>query len=133
MLVADDVKRRCVLQIQLIAGGPVRFYQLGELTVRIDYKWEVDLMRGGILFCKWAQRIFRDSSKSCLKTVSQIIPQDFGMGVKIAGENRGVIRPGMHGQREIVANDRDLVGAGRFFEQGRRSGAIGTLQVLENN
>src|SRR3954462_9334556 len=34
-------------------------------------------------------------------------------------------------QREVVANDRDLIGAARLFHQRRGTGAIGTFQIFK--
>ena len=65
--------------------------------------------------------------------VAEIIAQLLRTGIEIARDDGRVVRPVMHGQREIVADDRNLVGSGGLFHQGRGAATVGTLQVFKNN
>src|ERR1700680_2015391 len=55
------------------------------------------------------------------------------MSVEITPKNGRIERPCVKGQREIVADHRNLVRLGCFFHQGRGAAAVGTLQVLKHH
>src|ERR1700756_671506 len=55
------------------------------------------------------------------------------MGIKVARHDSSLVRPVMHGQREVVAYNRNLIGFRGLLDQGRRATAHGTLQIFEYN
>ena len=59
--------------------------------------------------------------------------QLFRLAIEIAGNDGGIVRPVVHGQREIVADHGNFVGAGSLFHQGSCAAAIRALQVFKHH
>ena len=75
-------------------------------------------------------------SDLCLVGVNKLrnsLPRVERCLVKIAGPDRGLKRPVMPGQGEIVQHHRDLVGVGGLPNQGVSTGALRALQVFKHH
>ena len=54
-------------------------------------------------------------------------------GVEVARIYRCILRPGVHGQREVILHQRNVVLLGGLVQQGRGPRTVGTLQILKHN
>lgn len=63
--------------------------------------------------------------------VAILVAEGLAFGVKEAGVDGGVEAPGVHGEREIVADPGDVVGGRGFFEDGVGAAAVGALHVFK--
>jgi len=130
-LVRYHVNRWRVIQPNAIALGSIRFYERCEFSLWIDGKGKLDLTIGPKLLRKGAQVIFRNLELALEDGVAELVAQFFRVRIEITGEDRRIVRPGVHRQRIVVTYHRDVVILGGFFQQRRSPRAIRTLEILE--
>ena len=105
----------------------------GQLALRIHDKRQIHFVVGGEFFRESAQGWRRDLGLMLEDVVAEVVAQLLGMGIEVAGDDGRVVRPVVHGQREVVADDRNFVGSGGFLDQGRGTPAVGALEVFKNH
>ena len=105
----------------------------GEFSAGIDDEGQIDFVRGGEFLGEGAQVLRIDFQLVLENVVAEFVAQCLGVRVEVARHHGRLIRPVVHGQREIVTHDRNLVGLRRLLDQRRGAPAHGTLQVLEDH
>ena len=88
-------------------------------------------MVGGKFLRKPAQGRRRDFRLMLENVIAERDAQLFRLAIEIASNHGGIVGPVVHGQREVVADDGDLVSAGSLFHQGSGAATVGALQVLK--
>jgi len=132
--VADYVEGRGVVEADGVAYGTVGFDLGGQFALRIDDEGDIDFVGGTEFRGEVMERGLRSDFELVLKDrVAELVAEGLRMSVEKAGEDRSVVSPLVLGQRVVVADDRDLVGLGGFFDQRGGAGAVGALEVFEDH
>ena len=63
--------------------------------------------------------------------VAVLITEVLALGIEPAGVDGSLEAPGMHGQREVMAHERNLVLGGSLAEQGVGTAAVRTLHIFK--
>ena len=131
--VADHVDRRRVLKVKAVAEIAVGGDLGGKFALGVDYEREGEFVVGGEFFGEGMEIVFSDFELVGEALVAKFVADFFGVGVEIAGEDRGFEGPLVEGQREVVADYRDAVGFGGFFEERGGAGAVGAFEIFEDH
>ncbi len=132
-LVADHIDRRSVIDADTLAQIFVLSDAFGELALRIDRKGQINFVVGGELFSEGSESGRRDLGLVLEDVVAEVVAELLGVSVEVARDESGVVRPVVHGQREVVAHDRNFVRFGGFLDEGRGAATVRALQVLEHD
>jgi hypothetical protein len=131
--VADHINGRCVIDTDALAQILVLSNSFRQLTLGIDRERQINFVICGEFLCEGAQGWRRDLRLVLKNVVAEFVPELFGVRIEITRYQGGVVRPVVHREREVVADDGNLVSSCSFFDEGRGAAAVGALQVFEDN
>src|SRR5581483_6706159 len=132
-LVADHVDGGSVFQSYALPEIAVGTHLGRQFAVRINHKWQLELVFGGKFLGETPKIVLGNFQLMGEALVAEFVPQFLRFRIEIARHHRGIERPRMKWQRKIVLHYRYVVGAGSLFQQRRRAGAVGTLEILKDN
>ena len=133
MSVTHHVKRGSVLQFDFLPQFFVGIHEGSEFAIGINHERQINFVLGGKLL-RIAAQVLRSHFQLIRENiVTKLIAQRLRMRIKIAGQDRRVIRPAMKRQRKIVDHEGNLIRSRGLFHQRRSAAAIGTLQIFEHH
>src|SRR6185312_14571770 len=131
VLAAHHVNRRRVLDANLLAQLFFGIHLGSEFSLRINHERKLFFVIRRELAGETLQRVGSDFGLVLEDVVAEFFAQLLRARIEIMRDHRSLIRPVVHGQREVVANERYLVRFGCLLLERRVLAAHGTLQVLE--
>src|SRR6266702_977108 len=121
-----------VFDADALAEGVVGLDLGGQLALRVEGERQGDSVALGELFSELGQDIGSGNGDLVGEDfVAVVVAELFALGVEPAGVDRGLEALRMEGQREVVADPRNVVLGGGFFEQGVGAAAVGALHIFK--
>ena len=121
-----------VLDSDALAEGEVGFDGGGEGALRVEGEGELDVVAGGEFLGELLQNVEGgDGGLVGEDLIAVLVAEGFGFGVEPAGVDGGLSAPRVVGEREVVADEGDVVLHGGLADDGVDVAADGALHVFK--